>query len=190
MRRELVIEFRLSSRPHVVPQLWPGREFCFLDESAELSCQIPARGSICRHDESGSRNAARPIRSGQQRFLKIRPQLEEDRTNAGWRSACKSDPLRRGKRTHLVCDVATRSCVVFGHYSRVQLAASVASRLMPPHPPSQLIGDGHSGARPKQKHRPFLRINPHYAQNRQFRGCIVCRPGCSCRCCVPPGLPA
>ena len=32
-----------------------------------------------------------------------------------WRSACKSDPLRRGNRTHLVCGVATRSCVVFRH---------------------------------------------------------------------------
>ena len=32
-----------------------------------------------------------------------------------WRSACKSDPLRRGKRTHLGSDLTTGSCVVFGH---------------------------------------------------------------------------
>ncbi len=32
-----------------------------------------------------------------------------------WRSACKSDPLRRVKRTHLGNDLATGSCVVFRH---------------------------------------------------------------------------
>jgi len=34
---------------------------------------------------------------------------------ADWRSACKSDPLRRGKRTHLGNDLTTGSCVVFRH---------------------------------------------------------------------------
>ena len=32
-----------------------------------------------------------------------------------WRSACKSDPLRRGKQTHLGNDLTTGSCVVFIH---------------------------------------------------------------------------
>ena len=39
-----------------------------------------------------------------------------------WRSACKSDPLRRGNRTHLGNDMTTGSCVVFKH-SALRVAA-------------------------------------------------------------------
>ena len=35
-----------------------------------------------------------------------------------WRSACKSDPLLRGKRTHLGNDLTTGSCVVFEYHDK------------------------------------------------------------------------
>ena len=38
--------------------------------------------------------------------------VEETLDKSGWRSACKSDPLRRGNRTHLGNDMTTGSCVV------------------------------------------------------------------------------